>query len=130
MREVAAAAAVDSLIWQAPGCVAEPLDFALISRLRDVLRDEPATEAELRALSEQGDAWARTLQAQIDASERRLDELARRPGASLLDVAGELRRVERLRPQLAELRTLLGDLEERARRLRAEWLARQAGVAR
>ena len=58
------------------------LPTALTSRLRAVLGDRPATEAELRSLSEEADAWARTLRAQIDSSEekvRRLDRMARHP---------------------------------------------------
>jgi hypothetical protein len=50
----------------------EPLDFALIKRLREVLESRPATESELRTLSEQADAWERALTGQIEASERRL----------------------------------------------------------
>ena len=46
----------------------ETLDFALLTRLREVLGDRPATETELRTLGEQGDAWARTLQAQTESS--------------------------------------------------------------
>jgi len=38
--------------------MAEPLDFALIRRLREVRDSRPATEAELRALTEQAEAWA------------------------------------------------------------------------
>ena len=55
--------------------MAERPDFALIKRLREVLRDEPPTESELRSLSEQADGWARALDAQIQESERRLREL-------------------------------------------------------
>jgi chromosome segregation ATPase len=109
--------------------VAQPLDFALIARLRDVARDEPTTEADLRTLSEQGDAWERTLQAQIDACERRLETLSANPETALYEIAAELRRVDSLRPQLDELRALLAGLDERARKLRTEWLARQAGIA-
>jgi chromosome segregation ATPase len=109
--------------------VAEPLDFALVSRLRVVVRDQPLTEADLRTLTEQGDAWARTLKAQIDASERRLEELNASGETPLLEIASELRRIESLRPQLDEVRSLLAELDERARKLRTEWLARQAGVS-
>jgi chromosome segregation ATPase len=104
----------------------EPLDFALIRRLREVRDHRPATEADLRALTEQAEAWARTVDAQIQASERRLRRLHDNPASSLSQIAGELRRVEKLRPQLNEVRSLLGDLENRARELRTEWLLSQA----
>jgi hypothetical protein len=47
----------------------------------------------------------------------------------LHEIAAELRRVEALRPQLEELESLLAALERRARELRTEWLARQAGLS-
>jgi hypothetical protein len=98
----------------------------LAARLRRVLDDEPSTEAELRTLSEQADAWARALQAQIEGSERRLRELHSDPASPLADIAAELRRIETVRPELVELRSLLAELETRARELRTEWLLRQA----
>ncbi|MEN3336354.1 MAG: hypothetical protein V7647_30 [Acidobacteriota bacterium] len=104
----------------------EPLDFALIRRLRDVADSRPATESELRTLAEQADAWARTLSGQIDGSERRLRRLTANPSSSLAQIAAELRRVEKLRPQLEEVRLLLADLDERARELRTQWLLAQA----
>ena len=103
-----------------------PLDFALIKRLREVLDDRPATESELRTLSEQADAWARTLSGQIESSERRIRRLEQNPASSLAQIASELRRVEQLRPQLDEVRRLKSDLEERARQVRTEWLLSQA----
>ena len=108
----------------------EPLDFALIRRLREVRDHRPATEADLRALTEQAEAWARTVDAQIQASERRLRRLNNNPASSLSQIAGELRRVEKLRPQLNEVRSLLSDLENRARELRTEWLLSQATSSR
>jgi chromosome segregation ATPase len=107
--------------------VAGTLDFALLTRLRDVIGNTPATEAELRGLLEEGDAWARTLQAQIDAAERRLDELTAEEDGQLAEIASELRRVEELRPQLLEMQSLLADLDARARQLRTERLARRSG---
>jgi chromosome segregation ATPase len=106
--------------------MAEPLDFALISRLREVLASRPATESELRTLNEQAEAWERTLNGQIEGSERRLRRLNANPASSLAQIASELRRVEKLRPQLNEVRSLLGELEGRARQLRTEWLLSQA----
>ena len=106
--------------------MAQPLDFALIKRLREVLDDRPATESELRTLSEQADAWARTVSGQIESSERRIRRLNQNPASSLAQIASELRRVEHLRPQLDEVRSLKADLEARARQVRTEWLLSQA----
>ena len=106
--------------------MAQPLDFALIKRLREVLDDRPATESELRTLSEQADAWARTVSGQIESSERRIRRLEQNPASSLAQLASELRRVEQLRPQLNEVRDLLANLEERARQVRTAWLLSQA----
>jgi hypothetical protein len=103
--------------------VKEPLDFALLTRLREVLGDEPATESELRALGEQADAWARTVQAQTESSERRIEALAADPDAPLAEIADELRRLTKLRPALAEMTGLLAELETRTRELRTAWLA-------
>jgi hypothetical protein len=103
-----------------------PLDFALLTRLREVLDDRPATESELRMLAEQADAWARTVSGQIESSERRIRRLDQNPASSLAQLASELRRVEQLRPQLNEVRSLLGELEQRARQVRTEWLLAQA----
>jgi chromosome segregation ATPase len=104
----------------------EPLDFALIRRLREVLDRRPATEADLRSLKEQAEGWERALAGQVESSERRLQRLNANPASSLAQIASELRRVERLRPQLIEVRSLLADLEHRARQLRTEWLLSQA----
>lgn len=103
----------------------EPLDFALIKRLREVLDNRPATETELRTLKEQAEAWELTLSGQMEASERRLRRLNASPASSLAQIASELRRVEKLRPQLDEVRSLLAELEDRARELRTEWLLSQ-----
>jgi hypothetical protein len=108
----------------------QPLDFALIKRLREVLDHRPATETELRTLSEQAEAWALTVSGQIESSERRLRRLNQNPGSSLAQIAAELRSVEQLRPQLNEVRTLIGELERRAREVRTEWLLSQATSAR
>src|SRR5919201_4162701 len=108
----------------------EPLDFALIRRLREVLDTRPATETELRTLTEQAEAWARTISGQLESSERRLTRLNQNPASSLSQIAAELRRVEQLRPQLNEVRSLLTDLEQRARQVRTERLLSQATSAR
>jgi chromosome segregation ATPase len=108
----------------------QSLDFALINRLREVLDNRPATESELRTLTEQAEAWARTISGQLESSERRLRRLNQNPASSLAQIASELRRVEQLRPQLHEVRSLLADLEQRARQVRTEWLLSQATSAR
>jgi hypothetical protein len=109
--------------------VSESLDVTLIVRLREVLAGAPSTEAELRGLWEQADATARSLRGQIRSSERRLRRLSADPESSLTPIAAELRRLEGLRPELAELRSLLGRLEPRARELRTAWLLEQATAA-
>ena len=110
--------------------MSELLDFALIRRLREVReRTTPATESELRVLTEQAEAWARTVDAQIQSSERRIARLNSNPASSLTQIAAELRRVETLRPQLREVRSLIADLEDRARELRTRWLLTQAASA-
>jgi hypothetical protein len=99
----------------------EQIDAALVGRLRSVIGGETATEAELRKLWEQADAWARTLDARIQGSERRLDELTSEAAPELAEVTAELRRIESLRPQLREVRKLHRQLEQRAHELRASW---------
>jgi chromosome segregation ATPase len=108
----------------------EPLDFALTKRLREVLDRRPATETELRTLKEQAEGWQRAVAGQLEASERRLRRLNANNASSLAQIASELRRVEKLRPQLNEVRTLLEDLESRARELRTEWLLSQTMSAK
>jgi phage shock protein A len=110
--------------------MAEQLDFALIKRLREVLDRRPATETELRTLKEQAEGWQRAVSGQLEASERRLLRLNANPASSLAQIASELRRVEKLRPQLDQVRSLLTDLERRARELRTEWLLSQATLAK
>ena len=108
----------------------DSLDFALIKRLREVLESRPPTEAELRSLNEQAEAWALTLSGQIESSERRIRRLNQNPASSLAQIAAELKRVERLRPQLNEVRSLLAELELRARQVRTQWLLSQATSAK
>jgi len=102
----------------------ETPDRTLLERGREVLA-EPATEAELRTLTEQADAVVRVSAARADAVERRLDELTNDPASSLSDVAAELQRVEAIRAELTEARSLQAALRERAHELRTAWL-RQA----
>jgi hypothetical protein len=112
-----------------PPSMPDTLDFALIKRLREVMNTR-VTETELRTLKEQAEAWARTVSGQLQASERRIRRLNANPASSLAQIAGELRRVETLRPQLNEVRSLLADLEDRTRELRTEWLLSQASASR
>ena len=105
----------------------ETPDFELLERLRAVVGEQPATEAQLRTLTEQADGLVRTLDAQMAGSEGRLDELNADPESSFAEIAAELQRVETLRPKLEEARSLMGDLETRARELRTAWLLRQSG---
>ena len=100
----------------------ETLEFALLARLREVLAGAPASEVELRKLSEQTDAWARTLAGQLEASETRLAALVGDPESSLAEMADELRRIELLRPELRDLRARIEELDIRARELRTGWL--------
>jgi hypothetical protein len=83
----------------------------------------------LRALKEQAEAWERTVDGQIESSERRLRRLNANPASSLAQIAAELRRLEALRPQRDEVRSLLSDLEHRAREIRTQWLLSQATSA-
>ena len=102
--------------------MAETLDSVLIARLHAVLEHEPATEADLRRLFEEGEAWVRILRAQLHRSEERLERRSGSPGSSLMDIASELRRTHELPAELDELSALLLRLRERARELRAAWL--------
>lgn len=104
------------------------LDSDLLTRLRRVVANRPVTEGELRSLGEEAEGWARDLRAQVEASERRLDALAADPASSVVELARELRRVERLYPTLAEAEVLLVRLEKRARQLRTGWLLDQAAA--
>jgi hypothetical protein len=108
----------------------EMLGSVLMSRIREVLGDRPATESELRSLSERAEAWVRMVHAQIRSSERRVAELSSEPSTSLALIATELRRIEALRPELDEATSLHEALEERARAMRTAWLLRQADSAR
>jgi chromosome segregation ATPase len=103
-------------------------DRALVERLREVLASERVTETELRELIDQAGGLVRALAAQVTGSERRLSDLAVDANAALAEMASELHRIEVLRPQLDEARSLASDLEERARVLRTSWLVRQASA--
>lgn len=108
--------------------MAETLDSALKRRLRAVVDRQPATEAELRKLAEEGRACRLIMAGELRRNEERLVALGSDPTCSLAEVAACLRRVNELRPGLAELDELLAELEGRARESRASWLA-TAGYA-
>ena len=109
-----------------PASVADQLDSTLIDRLREVLGRGSPTESDLRELADQTDGWVRTLRGQIRSSERRLRALSADPASALSEMADDLRRLETLRPQLAEARRLRAELEARARELRTAWLLGRA----
>jgi hypothetical protein len=99
------------------------IDFELLERLREVVRDSPVTEAELRTLDERADALIRALHGHIAGSERRLDELSAHDDASLGEIAKELHRLETHRAALGEAHALRRALERRAREVRSGWLS-------
>ena len=72
------------------------------------------------------DSYSDPVSGQIESSERRIRRLNQNPASSLSQIASELRRVEQLRPQLHEVRSLQAELEARARQVRTEWLLSQA----
>jgi hypothetical protein len=83
----------------------------------------PVTEAELRKLAEEGRACELILGGQLQRSEKRLEALASDPTSSLAEIAGALREVNELRPDLDELEALLGAVQARAREFRVRWAA-------
>jgi chromosome segregation ATPase len=98
------------------------LDSALKERVRAVLDRRGVTEAELRKLFDEGGACVRILNAEVEDAEQRLAELTADPDSSLADIAGVYRRLNEVRPDLDELRSLLRQLEARARQVRADWV--------
>ena len=106
--------------------MAGTLDSALTARLRETIDRGRLTETEIRDLTEQADGWARTLRAQIRASEQRLRRLTTDASSGVAEIADELRRQEALRPQLVETEAIVAELETTARELRTAWLLGQA----
>jgi chromosome segregation ATPase len=105
----------------------EKLDLALVTRLREVVAGEAATEAELRALDEDAGGWVRATEAQLHSSEQRLTELNADPASPLAEeIADEVRRAEALSRELQEARRLIDGLERRTRELRTAWLKHHA----
>jgi hypothetical protein len=95
-----------------------------MDRLRAVLERRPVTEAELRKLTEEGRAWALLVNAQLERSKQRLDELAGDPDTPITELAGALREVHQLGPELDEVHELLAALQNRAREFRQTWVSR------
>jgi chromosome segregation ATPase len=102
------------------------LDLALVTRLREVVAGEVATEAELRALDDEAGGWLRTTEARLHAAELRLTELNADPASPLAEIATEVRRAEALSAELQEARRLIEGLERRTRELRTAWLKHHA----
>lgn len=106
------------------------LDLALTKRLRDVVSGDQTTESELRTLADLAGGWERAVAAQLRAAEDRLGGLNADPASPLAEMASEIRRVEMLKRELDEARTLLAGLEDRTRELRTSWLKYHAESAR
>jgi hypothetical protein len=103
------------------------LDAVLKERLRVALASKrPATEAELRKLTEESRACSLILGAELERGETRLAELDADPASSLAEMGATFREVSALRRDLGELLSLLEQVEERARATRAAWLAASA----
>lgn len=111
------------LVRLAPALVGdEILTSALKDRLRAVLDEQPVTEAELRQLSEEGQACELILNGLLERERRRLAKLTSNPASSLAEVAAAYRDVNGLQSDKDELRHLLTLLQGRARQFRASWL--------
>jgi predicted nucleic acid-binding Zn-ribbon protein len=106
--------------------LSQQLDLALVTRLREVVAGEAATEAELRALDEEAGGWVRATAAQLHSSEHRLTELNADPASPLAEIADEVRRADALSRELQEARRLIEGLERRTRELRTAWLKHHA----
>ena len=104
----------------------EKLDLALVTRLRQVVDGEVATEAELRALDDEAGGWLRATEAQLRAAEDRLTALNADPATPLAEIAAEVRRAEALSRERHEALRLIAGLEQRTRELRTAWLKHHA----
>lgn len=104
----------------------QQFDLALVTRLRQVVAGEVATEAELRALDDEAGGWLRATEAHLQAAEERLTTLNSDPAAPLAEIATEVRRVESLARERDEARGLIHGLERRTRELRTAWLKHHA----
>ena len=108
------------------GLSPEKLDLDLVTRLRQVVAGEVATEAELRALDDEAGGWLRATDAALRAAEDRLTRLNADPAAPLAEIAAEVRRVEALARERNEASGLIDGLERRTRELRTAWLKHHA----
>ena len=104
----------------------QQFDLALVTRLRQVVAGEVATEAELRALDDEAGGWLRATEAQLHAAEGRLTKLNADRASPLAEIAVEVRRVDALSRERDEARRLIDGLERRTRELRTEWLKHHA----
>ena len=106
----------------------EKLDLALVTRLREIVAGEVATEAELRSLDDEAGGWLRATQAQLHAAEDRLTKLNADRATPLAEIAAEMRRVETLTRERDDALRLIEGLERRTRELRTAWLKHHADV--
>ena len=60
----------------------DKLELALVTRLRQIVAGEVATEAELRELDDEAGGWVRATEAQLRAAEDRLTELNADPAGA------------------------------------------------
>jgi hypothetical protein len=104
----------------------QQLELALVTRLRQVVAGEVATEAELRALDDEAGGWLRATEAQLHASEDRLTTLNADAATPLAAIAAEVRRAESLARERDEAQRLIEGLEQRTRELRTAWLKHHA----
>ena len=104
----------------------EKLDLALVTRLRQVVAGEAASEAELRALDDEAGGWLRATEAQLHAAEDRLTKLNADPATPLAEIAADVRRAEALSHERDEAHRLIEGLERRTRELRTAWLKHHA----
>jgi hypothetical protein len=104
----------------------QKLDLALVTRLRQVVAGEVATEAELRSLDEEAEGWLRVTEAHLRAAEERLTTMNADPATPLAEIAAEVRRAEALARERDEAHGLIEGLERRTRELRTAWLTHHA----
>jgi hypothetical protein len=102
------------------------LDLALVTRLREVVGGQAASESELRKLADEAGGWLRATEARLRSAEGRLSKLNADPVSPLAEIAAEVRRVEALTRELGEARRLSAGLERRTRELRTAWLKHHA----
>jgi chromosome segregation ATPase len=99
------------------------LDTDLRERLREVLDDpsRPVTEAEFRALQDEGRACRSLMGAELERLESRLARFDSDPESSLAPIAEVFRRVRNFRAHIEELEELMAAFEARAREVHTSW---------